>query len=261
VVLVPAAAWAQVSVEITPLRVELKTGPGAAPFTQTVQLVNHGKDPVRIHARVDDWYLSRDGTPQFQLTDGTMPYSAASWLRVNPVEVDLAAGTKGLVRFTMTTPAGATPGGYRAAIVFDLLPPGTEIGGRARNVVFQSRIVTLVYATVGAPKPAVELVDVESRQRNGQPPSWAIVATLKNTGRVHVRTKGQMLIYDKAGTMVRRIPVPDVPILPESEREVLIPLAEEGKAALPDGEYRVELRIDVGLAEVLVGETTVTIGT
>lgn len=257
VTLVPAAAWAQVSVEVTPLRAEIKmAGPGGT-YTQTVTLTNHDKSPVRIHASVEDYYLSRDGTPQFNPADGTMAYSAASWVRVNPVEQVLQPGAPGIVRFTVTAPAGTAVGGYRAAIMFELSPPGAE-GVFSKGVMFKSRVVTIAYITVGAPKPAVELVDVQPREQAGKPPS--VVVTLKNTGSVHVRTKGQMLIYDKAGTMVRRIPVPDVPVLPESEREVLIPLAEEGKAALPAGEYRVELRIDVGLAEVLVGETTVTIG-
>ena len=256
--LVPVAARAQVSVEVTPLRVELKMAGAGGTHTQSVTLTNHDKNAVRIHARVDDYYLSNDGTPQFKLADGTMPYSAASWVRVNPVEQDVKPGATGLVRFTTTAPAGTAPGGYRAVIMFEFSPPGTETAFAGKGVTFRSRVATIVYITVGTPKAAIELVDVQPRLLPGQPPS--IIATLKNTGRVHVRTKGQMLVYDKAGTMVRRILVPDVPVLPESEREVLIPLAEEGKAALPDGEYRVEVRIDVGLAELLVGETTVSIG-
>ncbi len=258
VTLAPATAWAQVSVEVTPLRVELKmAGPGGT-HTQTVTLANHDKNAVRIHARVDDYYLSNDGTPQFRLADGTMPYSAASWVRVNPVEQEVNAGATGLVRFTTVAPAGTAPGGYRAAIIFEFSPPRTEAAVTGKGVTFRSRVATIVYITVGAPKAAVELVDVEPRLQPGQPPS--IVATLKNTGRVHVRTKGQMLIYDKAGVVVRRLQVPDVPVLPESRREVAVAIGDERQGPLPAGEYRVELRIDVGLAELLVGETTLTIG-
>ncbi len=256
VMMVPAAVRAQVSVEVTPLRVELKTGPGGN-YTQSVTLTNHDKSPVRIHARVDDWYLSKDGTPQFQLADGTMKYSAASWVRVNPAEVVVQPGATEMVRFTTTAPAGTPEGGYRAAIMFELGPPGAE-GVLSKGVMFKSRVATLVYVTVGAPRPAIDLEDVQPRVKAPQPP--VIVATLKNTGRVHVRTRGQMLISDPSGNVVRRIAVPDVPLLPESEREVVVALAEEGQAPLPAGEYRVELRIDVGLPALLVGETTVTIG-
>jgi len=53
--------------------------------------------------------------------------------------------------------------------------------------------------------------------------------------------------------------VPDVPVLPESEREVAITLNEADKPAVPAGDYRVEVRIDAGMPAVLVGETTVKI--
>jgi len=257
VVLAPVTGWAQVSVEVTPLRVELKAGPGGT-HTQTVTLTNHDANAVRIHARVDDWYLSKDGTPQFVPADGTSPFSAAEWVRVNPAEQVIQPGMSSQVRFTTTAPADAAPGGYRAAIMFDLLPAAGGAAVQAKGVRFQSRVATLVYVTVGTPRPQVEIVDVQSREQAGEPPS--VVATLKNTGRVHVRTKGQVVIYDKAGAAVRRVMVPDVPVLPGSERDVAIRLADEGQPPLGAGEYRVEVRIDVGLPELLIGETTVTIG-
>jgi hypothetical protein len=82
------------------------------------------------------------------------------------------------------------------------------------------------------------------------------VATLKNTSRVHVRTKGTMAIYDESGNLARQIPVPNVPVLPESERDVNIPTAGEKEAPLPPGKYRVEVKFDIGQPALLVGETT-----
>jgi hypothetical protein len=39
-----------------------------------------------------------------------------------------------------------------------------------------------------------------------------------------------------------------------------VPLSDDAQPApLPPGRYRLELRVDVGLPEVLVGETTITI--
>jgi hypothetical protein len=178
-------------------------------------------------------------------------------VRINPAEQVLQPGATGQVRFTTTTPAQTMPAGYRAAIMFDLLPAGADAVLKVKGVQFQGRVATLLYVTVGEPKPAVELIDLQTRASG---PTPGVVATLRNKGRVHVRTKGQMLVYGKSGAVVRRIVVPDVPVLPESEREVVIRLAEEGQQPLPAGEYRVEIRIDVGLSELLVGETTVTIG-
>jgi hypothetical protein len=84
-VLAPAAAArAQLSMEVSPLRVELKAGPGGT-TTQAVTLTNTGKDPVRVRAQLSDWHLARDGAPQFvEATDAR--YSATSWVRVAPPE-------------------------------------------------------------------------------------------------------------------------------------------------------------------------------
>jgi hypothetical protein len=49
-----------------------------------------------------------------------------------------------------------------------------------------------------------------------------------------------------------------VPVLPESEREVAI-VAFEAEKPLPPGEYRVEVRFDVGMPAVIVGETTLKV--
>ena len=254
----PLAAIAQdaLSIEVTPLRVELKLGAGAT-HTQVVTLHNDAKKAVKIRARVDDWYLSKDGTPQFKLADPADPFSAASWLRVNPPEQLVAAGATALVRFTTTVPAGTKDGGYRCAVMFEFDPPDADPVARSRDVMFRGRVATLLYATVGNPVPMVDLTDLQIRTPKNDSPS--VIATLNNTSRTHVRTKGTLAIYDAAGKMVRQVTVPNVPVLPMSEREVSIPTAAENESPLPPGKYRVEVRIDVGQPAMIVGETTMEI--
>lgn len=252
------AGGQQVSVQVTPLRIELRTAPGGT-TTQIVSLTNQDRDPVRIHAAVADWYMSKDGTPQFTPVDPASPYTASPWLRINPVEVVAQPGVETTIRYTLNVPATVQPGGYRAAIMFEFLPPGTEPAAVSKGVAFRSRIATIVYVTIGTPTPAVELVDLQPRLQAGQPA--AVVATLKNLGRVHVRTKGQVIVYGQDGRVVRKLALPDVPVLPGTEREVVAALGDEAQPTpLPPGQYRLEVRIDVGLPEVLVGETTITIG-
>ncbi|MEI6669743.1 MAG: hypothetical protein WCP29_16460 [Acidobacteriota bacterium] len=252
----PARAQASLSIEVTPLRVELKLGPGAA-HTQVVTLHNDGKKAVKIRARVDDWYLSKDGTPQFKAADAADALSAASWLRVNPPEQLVAAGGTALVRFTTTVPSGTRDGGYRCAVMFEFDPADADPVASSRDVMFRGRVATLLYATVGNPVPAVDLTDLQVRMPPGDVPS--VVATLANTSRVHVRTKGTLSIFDATGKLVRQLPVPNVPVLPTSERDVNMPTSGENDPRLPPGTYRVELRIDVGQPAMIVGETTLEI--
>jgi P pilus assembly chaperone PapD len=246
-------ASAQVSIEVSPLRVELKAQAGAA-TTQAITIVNTGAEPVRVRAELSDWFLSRDGSPQFiEATDKS--YSATAWTRVAPPEQVIEPGRDAIVRFSLTVPAEAPPAGYRTGILFEFGPAAVETATHRREVQVRSRIATLVYANVGEPPAAVELVDLRSRHTSNQPAQ--IVAILKNTGRRTVRTRGTVTLFDAGGAVVGQMPVPDVPVLPESEREVAIALSDPDKPAPPAGEYRVEVRIDAGMPAVLVGETTV----
>ena len=246
-----APVRAQLSVEVSPLRVELQTTPGGS-TTQAVTLDNSGKEPVRVRARVTDWDLSRDGTPQFEGVAEGGRFSATNWVRVAPPEIVIDSGKNGIVRFNLTVPADTTAAGYRTAILFEFLPATGDPVARAREVQFRSRVATLIYIHVGQPPVNVELVDMSIRRR---PDETQLIAVLKNTSKRGIRTKGTLTIFDSSGKQVREGAVPDVPVLPESEREVAITAFETSKP-LPAGEYRVELKIDAGMPALIVGETT-----
>jgi hypothetical protein len=250
----PAAA--QISVEVSPLRVELTAGAGST-TTQGITVSNAGKDPIRVRARLTDWELSRDGAPQFESAVENGPYSATGWLRIAPPEQVIDPGKDAVVRFSMTVPPQIEPGGYRTGVLFEFGPAGGDPIARGREVMFKSRIATLIYVNIGQPPVVAELIDLRSRAAG---PQLQIVATVKNTGRRSVRTKGSLAVLNEGGQTVREVPVPDVPLLPESEREVMIVVVDPDKqSVLAAGDYRVELRLDVGLPALLVGETTLKV--
>jgi P pilus assembly chaperone PapD len=247
-------ASAQVSVEVSPLRVELQATPGST-TTQAITLNNAGTEPIRVRARLSDWDLSRDGSPQFEGVPEGGQFSATGWLRVAPPEQVLEPAKDTLVRFSLTVPADTSAAGYRAGILFEFLPVGGDPSGRGREVQFRSRIATLIYVNVGQPPIAVELTDLRIRP---SPDETQVIAVLNNTSLRNVRTKGMLTVYDATGKPVAEVPVPDVPLLPEREREVAITAFEASKP-LPGGDYRVEVRIDVGMPAVIVGETTIKV--
>ena len=249
----PAAA--QTSVEVTPLRLELKAAAGGA-TTQSITVSNTGKEAIRVRATISDWHLSRDGSPQF--AEAADPkYSASSWMRVAPPEIVVDAGKEAVVRFTLTVPASVVPAGYRTSVLFEFSPVNASPIRKPREVAFRSRLATLIYANVGEPPAAVELTDLRTRVLPDQPTH--IIAVLKNTGQRTVRTRGTLTLYDKANAVVGQTIVPDVPLLPEAEREVAIPAFTADKPKPPPGEYRVEIKIDVGLPALIVGETTLKV--
>jgi P pilus assembly chaperone PapD len=246
-------AYAQVSIEASPLRVEIQAQPGSS-HTQAVTVTNPGQQTVRVRATLSDWYLSRDGAPQFETPAPDRAYAASEWVRFAPPEFMLEPGAKGVVRFTVTVPPTAEAAGYRTGILFEFVPNTPDPAG-GRQVVLRSRIATLVYVHVGQPAPAIELTNLEIRGAGEQ---TQVVAGLKNRSRRSVRTKGNLMVYDGTGVAVAQIPLPDVPVLPESERDLAINASDPNRP-LPAGHYRVELKLDVGMPALLVGETTLKV--
>jgi len=257
--LAPRPAAAQVSIEASPLRVEVQALPGGS-NTQSVTLTNVGTQPVRVKASLADWYLSRDGAPQFEEPGPARAFTASGWVRFAPPEFIIEGGRQGTVRFTVTVPQSTEAAGYRTGLLLDFTPNEPDSAVPAKQVTVRSRIATLIYVHVaqagqaGQPPAAVELTDLQVRTRE----ETEVVATLKNVSRRSVRTKGTMILYDKSGAVVRQVPVPDVPVLPESERDVAVSTGESTNG-LPPGDYRVELKIDVGQTAVIVGETTLKV--
>jgi P pilus assembly chaperone PapD len=250
-----APAAGQVSVEASPLRVEFAAAPGSS-STQAVTLTNAGSEAVRIRATLSDWTLSVDGAPQFEGADRDA-FSATPWVRIAPPEQVIEPGGEGTVRFSLSVPADATAGGYRTGILFDFAAAAGDQPTRAHNVTFRSRIASLIYVNIGEPPAAVELTDLRVRSVGSE---TRVVALVRNTSRRNVRTRGHLVVSDPNGAAVRDVPVPDVPILPESEREVAIVAVDPASdRPLPPGNYRVELKLDVAQAALIVGETVLTI--
>ena len=174
-----------------------------------------------------------------------------------PPEQVIEPGKETVVRFSLSVPAAIQPGGYRTGVLFEFGSAAVNPAGRGRQVMFKSRIATLIYVNVGQPPLAAELTDLTVRTLGAQ---TNVVATVKNSSRRYVRTRGNVILFDQKGQSVREMQVPDVPLLPESEREVSIPVIDPDKQlGVSPGDYKIEVRIDVGLPALLVGETTLKV--
>ncbi|MDO8836069.1 MAG: hypothetical protein Q7V01_10755, partial [Vicinamibacterales bacterium] len=248
-----AHAQGGLAVEVTPLRVELKMA-AKATHTQVISLRNDGKETMVVRARIDEYWLSEDGTPQFKYAAADTPFSASGWVRLNPSTVTIAPGQTASVRATTTVPAEAQEGAYRCAVMFEFDPPGLDLKSARKDMQFRGRVATIVYATVGAPKTAIDLVDLQVQPATSG--AHDVIATLTNTGRGYARTKGTLVISAAGGVVVRQLTLPGVPVLPDSRRQFRVSTAGPGQSPLEPGQYTVEVRIDVGQAALIVGETS-----
>jgi hypothetical protein len=196
---------------------------------------------------VEDWTLTKEGTPTFQKPGGAA-YSCASWIRVNPIDFRISLGQSREVRYTVTIPAGTPEGGYRAAIVFETVPdvvPGEKI----RRVFIRGRIATILYTVVGKPVPQghANSLRVETKKDGID-----FILALENTGKVHFRTRGTIAVSDSNGQKVFDVQIPDDPVLPQSEKHVKIHYDKP----IPKGKYTAMAVVDIGVPELIGAEAT-----
>ena len=240
------ALSAEVSIGVSPIRVEHVTKQGER-GTDMISVTNDGSAPVRLKVSIEDWHLTREGTPVFMKAEKS-PYSCSEWIRINPVDFRVAPGQTREVRYTVTVPEGVEDGGYRTAIVFETVPDASP-GEKAKRVLMKGRIAAIVYEVVG--KPSLQ-GHADSLKAEVEKEGIDFILSLRNTARVHYRTKGTIAVKDSDGNKAFEVEIPDVPVLQGSEREVKVRYDKP----LSKGRYSALASVDIGMKELIGAETT-----
>ena len=81
------------------------------------------------------------------------------------------------------------------------------------------------------------------------------ILALQNTGRVHYRTKGSITVETSSGDKVFEVELPDVPVLPGSEREVKVRYDKP----ISQGTYKALAIVDIGKKDLIGSETTFSV--
>jgi len=234
---------AQMRLLVSPPRVELRLGAGAAE-TNVIVVRNEGARAARVKVYLEDWTLTPTGGINY-LRAGKDPRSCAAWLQVNPRDFRLEPGLSRQVRYTLTVPPGAKEGGYHTAILFEFMPAVAGLVLGEKRMGAHGRIATIVYETVGKPEIKAQLQDFQvSLEKKG----LVFKLVLANQGEGHFRLKGsKIMVKNSQGREAALVKIPDIPVLPKSSRELEI----KEDLTLPPGEYRAEAVVDVGRRELL----------
>lgn len=245
-VLIPTLTSAEVSISVSPIRVEHLVKQGEK-GTDVISVTNDGTTPTRLKVLIEDWALTKNGNPMFMKVENN-PYSCAEWIRINPVDFRIGPGQTREVRYTITVPKGIEDGGYRTAIIFETVPD-TIVGEKMTRVFIKGRIATVLYEVVGKPIPQGHANSLRSQLKKD---GIDFILALQNTGKVHFRTKGSITVKDSEGEKKLEVEIPDVPLLPESEREVKISYDKP----IPKGKYSAIAVVDIGRRELIGAEAT-----
>ncbi len=242
--LLGAPAWGS-DIGLTPPRLAL-AAPAGGTVTATFSVLTSAASEQSIEATLSDWFLDIAGDISF-LAPGTLPESATGWLTLESDAFVLDPASSRELRLEVTVPPDAE-GTHQAMVFFTVVPPPTDTPGV--GVTTTTRVGLTVYVTVtGTERTGSELVDLYRAD------DTTLAAVVMNTGNTVMRLGGVIELRNEAGEVVHRLPVPDVPVLRESEREVRFQLPDD----LESGFYVVLALIEDDRGGLLAGELTLEI--
>jgi len=239
-------AWATTppaQIAVSPSRFDLHIG--SRPTTESIELVNLGRDPVTIQVSTANWDLNE--TSQIRILEPD-EQSLDQWLVINPLRFTIPAGETQVVRFSIRPRVEPAPGEHRAMIYFNQQLPETTDG----LLYIKFRLGVAIYGQVGEATRIGRLDGITVSERESP-----IVARFDITsmGSAHVRMTGHYAVYpaDAFSELDRRAllsslededkerpdfvlaagPLPSLPVLGETRREVRLRIRNE----LPPGRY------------------------
>lgn len=207
---------------ISPPRVSLSGQPGET-LTTTVSLVAGTGSAQQIEVNTSDWTLDGRGNLVL-LPAGSGNASATSWVTTEADAFQLDADSTRPFRLSVTIPDDPTLAGTYATLVFFRVVPDTPASSGVA-VVTTTQIGFTLYVTVaGTETTGSELTDLY-RADDG-----ALTLAVRNDGNTLMRLDGRIELRDEAGAVRYTLPVDDVPVLRDSEREVSVALPADVEA-------------------------------
>jgi P pilus assembly chaperone PapD len=244
------AAPAKFSVSIAPAEVTLKPGEHYSGF---ITVNNSGLEAVRIRAYLGDWQTTKDGVDY--LKPGKLARGAASWMKVSPAQLSVAAGGSERIYYEITMPGDAALAGSYWAMIFV-----EEASGQARITAAEQdkpemkintvvRYAVQVFITV----PGTEVRKASFTGTGLEPveDGFDLTATFANQGNIHLRPNTWLEVRNAKGETVYSQEHLKITVLPGYSRDYVFKLR---KLSLPPGKYIALVIADYGAASLVAAQ-------
>lgn len=207
------------ALSLVPPSLEMNAQPGET-LTTSIKLYNETNDPTTLYTSTANFTAAdQSGTPSFDFKSA--PDGLASWISTNPKSLTLQPGERLTVAVKIAVPANADPGGHYAAVFFGTQPPSLK---NTSGVAVASKVGTLVILTVAGQISETATVaswGPKTGKHSYTHPPIALEAVINNTGNVHIRPEGTVMIRNMFGGQTATIPFNSAngAILPNSSRQ------------------------------------------
>jgi len=204
-----STAYAQQSqvMSVSPTLFDVKAVPGQT-WQSEIRVINSNNFDLTVYVeRVNFTPQGESGTPRFHQLDTIeqQGQTLAEWITVTSDSITIPRQQAQTIRFSVTVPNEAPPGGHQAALLIGTQPPVQSDGGMS---VQTSQFVTaLLFLKVdGEIRETGRIRSLEATSLT-QRPDIDVSLRFENTGNVHVLPQGEIEIFNMWGQSRGLIPV------------------------------------------------------
>ena len=207
---------------------------------------------VTIKMQIED--IAPTGEEGFVVVEPpeTETYSLAGWIKVEPEEFNLNPEEEHFVKFTVTIPENAEPGGHYGTVV-----AGTRVlaGPAATGAAIIQRVGALVLLTVPGEMREELVVKEFTAPRYSEQGPIPFIIRFENKGTIHVKPSGFITITNWLGQKVENISFSSRNVLPGAVRKFETSLDKKWFWA---GKYTATLTGSYGLLNTPLTPTVIT---
>jgi len=228
---------------VDPLEVTIRaSGPGRV--TASFSLSNTTDQPVQATITRQDWDRAENGDNRF-LAAGSTGTSCGALLTASPTAIRVEPRSSRIVRLAVQGSAELRKECWDIFFVEEV-PQRTGARGNSLQYIFRTGVKVYVAPAGLKRDAAVEDMAVE----DASPTKRQIAIRFRNSGGMHLISKGHLEFRRLDNTVATQIPIPEFPTLPGAVRKLSIDLPP----GLTPGDYVVLALIDFGGAEIVAGQ-------
>lgn len=210
--------FAEFSIGISPLTFEITANPGET-IENHLKIYNPSPDSsIKIEMIIQD--IAPTGEHGYIIPvepAETETYSLARWIKCEPKEFDLKSKEEKIIKFTISVPGDAEPGGHYGTVIAGAK---AVVGAGTTGVAIAPRVGSLVLLTV--PGEMIEKITAQEFSVSSNYFEYgpiAFAAKFENLGTVHSRPSALITVTDLWGKKVAEIPLTQKNVLPGSVRK------------------------------------------
>ncbi|HEX3095958.1 MAG TPA: DUF916 domain-containing protein [Patescibacteria group bacterium] len=185
---------------ISPFILERQIDKGQS-TSETIEVTNTTDKTLPVDISINDFTASGDNGQQTFIApgEGDQTYALSKWITItNNPKLVLKPGEKTEVSFTLTAPQNAEDGGHYGAIIFSFTPAQSS----GSSVAVSQKVAAIILAKTGKAREEGTIADFKAKDFISQSAPITFQTRFKNTGNVHVKPRGQVVISNMFGKKV-----------------------------------------------------------